>query len=386
VFAPTAAQTDFLEENGKRLRSLVEHSSDLLTLISGEGIIVYITPSVRRILGYSVDEFTGSDPFKHIHPEDHDRLAGEFRDLLARPGGSATSIYRISHRDGSWRWLEGIATNLLEDPAVGAIIANARDITEYKRVEGEIGKLNSELEDLVGKRTNQLQSANRELEAFGYSIAHDLRAPLRAIGGLSGILEETRSGQLGTDGRRLLSMIRGNVGKMETLIDDFLAFSKLSRLPTETHSVVNLRDMVDSVIAELRKQGAGNAAFEVAPLPVVACNEPMIRQVWHNLLSNALKFSRTRPAPEIAIACETDDEFHTFSIRDNGVGFDMRHAGKLFGLFQRLHTESEFEGSGVGLAIVQRIVHRHGGTTWASGKSGKGATFFFTLPRAGLLP
>jgi light-regulated signal transduction histidine kinase (bacteriophytochrome) len=236
------------------------------------------------------------------------------------------------------------------------------------------------------KRTNQLQAANSELEAFGYSIAHDLRAPLRAIGGLSRMLDETRSDRLGTEGRRLVSMIRGNVARMETLIDDVLDFSRISGLHPDSRALVEFQGLVESVIGELRKQGAKGAKFDVAALPAVECNEPMIRQVWQNLLSNALKFSRGRPAPEIAIGCVSDDEFHTFSVTDNGVGFDMRHAGKLFGLFQRLHSEGEFEGSGAGLAIVQRIVHRHGGTVWASGRPGKGATFYFTLPRAGIPP
>ncbi len=241
--------------------------------------------------------------------------------------------------------------------------------------------LNSELEQRIEERTCKLEEANKELEAFSYSVSHDLRAPLRAIDGFSRILLEDYAEKLDENGKRVLDVIRSNTKNMGRLIDDLLAFSRLSRKPIEA-SAINMSELANDVFQQL-KSGLANQKiqFNLRPLPGATGDPALVRQVLVNLLSNAAKYSRPRAKTVIDVngRCENGDCI--YCVKDNGVGFDMTYAQKLFGVFQRLHTVDEFEGTGVGLAIVQRIVHRHGGRVWAEGKVDRGATFYFSLPK-----
>jgi two-component system sensor kinase len=220
-----------------------------------------------------------------------------------------------------------------------------------------------------------------ELEAFSYSVSHDLRAPLRAIDGFSRILAEDYAEKLDEDGKRVLNVIRSNTQNMGRLIDDLLAFSRLGRKQIEA-TPVNMSDLANDVFQQL-KSGLANQKIQLnlASLPGATGDPALIRQVFVNLLSNAAKYSRPRAETVIEVngRCENGDCI--YSVKDNGVGFDMTYAQKLFGVFQRLHSVEEFEGTGVGLAIVQRIIHRHGGRVWAEGKVDEGATFYFSLPK-----
>ncbi len=264
---------------------------------------------------------------------------------------------------------------------IRGVLGTYEDITEKKLAEEEIRTLNADLEQRVAQRTAQLEAANKELEAFSFSVSHDLRAPLRAIDGFTRILEEDYGPNLDEEGRRLCGVVRQNTRHMNQLIDDLLALSRLSR--TEMEFLTNdMRSMVESVFQELTTiETRDRIDFQVAPLPQATGDPILLRQVWTNLISNAIKFSSKRARPKIEIGCQSSPEEDVFSIRDNGAGFDMQYAGKLFGVFQRLHSTAEFEGTGVGLAIVQRVIHRHGGRVWAEGKADQGATFYFTLPR-----
>jgi signal transduction histidine kinase len=244
-------------------------------------------------------------------------------------------------------------------------------------------RLNDQLEEHVAERTAELTATVAELEAFSYSISHDLRAPLRAINGYASIVRDDYAAVLGQDGAALLTRIEANAGRMASLIDGLLDFSRLGRVEAVAQEV-NMLELVKGIVAEVHGDDDAEAAeIVVGELPPARGDAAMLRQVWVNLLTNAVKFSGQRTAPRIEIASTRKGTDNVYSVQDNGVGFDMAYAEKLFGVFNRLHAVDEFPGVGVGLAIVRRIVTRHGGRVWAESESGQGATFFFSLPALG---
>ena len=248
------------------------------------------------------------------------------------------------------------------------------------RLKQAAGELNQRVREL-DERTAQLEAANKELEAFSYSVSHDLRAPLRGIAGFSRILLEEYADKLDEEGKRYLNIIQSDTRKMGKLIDDLLAFSRFGRRQMNLTNF-KLKPLVKDVFEELRElEPERNLQIQIKPLPPAHGDRDMIRQALVNLLANALKFTRTREAAIIEVSGWSEASENVYCVRDNGVGFEMEYVGKLFGVFQRLHPESQFEGTGVGLAIVQRIIERHGGRVWAEGKVEDGATFCFTLPQ-----
>jgi signal transduction histidine kinase len=287
-------------------------------------------------------------------------------------------IHRSANDD---RIVWGKAAPVLDE--TGKLLAGVvvfLDITERQQAEHEVRRLNQTLEQRVQERTAQLEASNRELEAFSYSVSHDLRAPLRAISGYAHLLRHDHAGGLAPEGLRMLGVVATEAQRMGVLIDDLLAFSRLGRRPVR-RVAVNLEGLVQTVFAELATAVPERALdLTVAPLPPVQAYPALLRQVLVNFLGNAIKYTRPAGVGRIAVGSYTTVGETVYSVQDNGVGFDMKYVGKLFGVFQRLHSEAEFEGTGVGLALAQRIIHRHGGRIWAQAQPGVGATFFFTLP------
>jgi len=350
-------------------------SLDMLCIAGFDGYFKRVNPAWERVLGFTPEELMREPYSGFIHPDDLEATTAVASKIAA--GAEVISFEnRYRCKDGSYRWLLWSAAPLVE---AQVIYAAARDITERKQVDARIEKLNNELKEHAG----QLEAANNELEAFSYSVSHDLRAPLRHMGGFLELLQKKAGPVLDEPSQRYVKLISESAREMGALIDDLLAFSRMSRAEMRAASV-DLRRLVEETIKDLEPEAAGREIdWKIAPLPEVQADPSLLRQVLVNLLSNSIKYSRTRDHAEIEIGCQPEENGQrVFFVRDNGVGFDMQYAGKLFGVFQRLHDSSEFEGTGIGLATVQRIVGRHGGRTWAEGVVDGGATFYFSLPKA----
>ena len=370
---------DGLRKAEERFRALIENAPDGIALVSHEGEFKYVSPAAKKIFFYDTDEPINRKPDDLTHPDDLPMVYENLSKLLADPSFVPVLQYRFHAKDGSWRWIESTFTNMLSEPSVEAIVINFRDINDRKIAEEEIGLLNISLEKRVEERTSELTAANKELEAFAYTVSHDLRAPVRAIGGFTRILEEDYLSQLNEEGQRVFRVILDNTSKMEHLIDDLLSFSRLSRADMNL-STVNMAEIIWKCFNEITSEDERRRIrMTMSDLPLIKGDYPMLVQVWTNLLSNAIKYTSQCESPEIQVECNRLKEEYVFSIKDNGSGFDMKYADKLFAVFQRLHSEKEYAGTGVGLAIVQRVIQRHGGRIWAEATLNQGAQFFFTL-------
>jgi PAS domain S-box-containing protein len=362
-----------------RLVAIVESSNDAIIGKDPNGIITSWNPGASKIFGYSASEITGHSITELIPPERQDEEA-QIMNRIKR-GESVEHFDTVRLGKGGRRIEIAVTVSPIKE-ADGRIVGAskvARDITERKQAEAKIHQLNAELEQRVAKRTAELEFANRELEAFSYSVSHDLRAPLRAVDGFSQAVEEDYGPQLPEEGRRYLRTIRNGAQRMGLLIDDLLAFSRLSRQPLSKQPV-NTGELVRHILEELTPQQNGRPIeIRIGDLPACDGDAALLKQVWINLLSNALKYTRKRDPAIVEIGCTREKGEDVYFVRDNGTGFDMQYAHKLFSVFQRLHRAEDYEGTGVGLAIVQRIVHRHGGRVWADAALDRGATFYFTL-------
>ncbi len=375
-----------LQENEKHYRELMAQSPVGVQVFAPDGTLVQVNRAWENIWGVPAEKAVGQhNPLYDrqieqlgIREKIEQVFKGgivEFEDIFYDPSASGMP--------GAKRWIRPKAYQVRDERGhVLHIVVMSEDITTQKEAQKRILQINEELERRVKERTVELETSNKELEAFSYSVSHDLRAPLRGIHGFASILLADYGKHLDSEAKRVIKVIKANTSRMGTLIDELLTFSRLSRTGL-THEPIDMSSLVADCIRELIDLGDyPNTNISVEQLPTLTCDKIMMRQVWTNLLSNAAKFSSTQPEPQIEIGSSTADGEVIFFVKDNGVGFEMQYVNQLFGVFHRLHREDEFSGTGVGLAIVKRIVERHGGRVWAESQEGEGAEFFFSMPHS----
>jgi len=366
-----------LRESEALFRSAFDHTNVAMVLTDMDNRFVRVNAAFARLFGREPADMLGVSMQDVTHPDDVAESLAQRQELLAGRGHYFQVEKRYAGPDGEVRWgLTNVALLRGPDGAPFRYVAQVQDITARKHAEEELRRLNAELEDRVGTRTAELRASNEELESFSYSVSHDLRAPLRAVDGFARIVLEDFAGQLPEDASEYLRDIRVNSLKMGRLVDDLLAFSRLGKQVVKRHAL-DMTALAEACLEELTvPRPPDQLDVRVAALPPCVGDHSLLKQVWLNLLANALKYSAKKAKAVVEVGALPGP---VYFVRDNGVGFDMKYAHKLFGVFHRLHREEDYAGTGVGLAIVHRIVQRHGGRVWAEAAPDKGATFFFTV-------
>ena len=378
---------DKLRESEERYRRFVENAADIIYRTDGTGRFIYVNPVSLKIFGYAEQDFLGKHYLELFHPDFRNKARQFYATQFFNGHYTSYLEFPAIDKDGKQFWLGQNVQPLMENGQIVGFQAVARDITkrvlaeEAKRQsEEKVRKLNAELERRVAERTEQLENANKELEAFSYSVSHDLRAPLLTINGFTQFLAEHLGNTLDEEGKRLLSVIRTNTQTMQHLISALLMLSKTNNKELDI-TTVDMTALAKETFTEIASPEALKSIEITIPvLPEVRGDKTLLRQVWSNLLSNAIKFTLAKHEQLIVVGARTEENQIVYFVKDSGVGFDMKDAGKLFGVFSRLHTDEEVEGTGIGLSIVRRVINRHKGDVWAEGEAGGGATFYFALP------
>ncbi len=355
--------------------------SSIVAITNQKGVIQFVNENFCKISGYEKEELIGKD-HRLINSGYHNKAFIRSLWVTIGKGNIWKGELKNKAKNGDYYWVDTTIIPFLNDDGKPyQYVAIRADITERKKAEEALRLLNEELEERIKKRTNQLEIANKELEAFSYSVSHDLRAPLRSIAGFSKILEEDHGQKLDKEGLRLLGRIINNSVTMGRLIDDLLTFTRLGKIDAVSNNV-DMNGLVRASIDEIaQNKNLSDYNIKVMQVPPCCGDANMLKQVWLNLIGNGVKYSSKKAQPEISIGASENELSVTYYIKDNGAGFDMQYYSKLFGVFQRLHDTNDFEGTGVGLALIKLIINKHGGDVWAEGKPGCGATFYFNLPK-----
>lgn len=368
-----------LKASEKKYRSVIENVSEIVTLLDENATILYESQAIVQMLGFSEEELVGKNALALVHPDDAGIVAEAFREALIKTGHSSKIEFRFLNKSGGYTFLEAQAVDQLHNPAIKAIVVTSRDVTQRKQVEEEIKNLNQTLEIKVKERTAELQRINEELETFNYSISHDLQTPLRSIGGFAQILSSKYGDQLDDTGKEFLAFITDGAKNMGQMIQGLLHFAKLGRAPLKK-TEIDMNFIVGTVLDEVRGAKLDSPPhFEIQPLRPAHGDYVLVKQVWSNLIENAVKYTAKQTEPRIQIGCFEQEGQTVYFVKDNGVGFDMTLSDNLFKVFRRLHKSDEFEGTGVGLANIHRIITKHGGRIWTEAKVDEGAAFYFTL-------
>jgi two-component system sensor kinase FixL len=373
-----------------RFRSLVEHSSDMIAILDFKGVFTYQSPSFKTILGYENDDLIGKSSLEFVRPEDLQNIKHDFRTLIADPQAIMTREYYFKHQNGSWKILESITKSINEaENNMSCILFNLRDVTERREAENKLQAF-----------TVKLERSNRELQNFAYVASHDLQEPLRKVQAFGDRLESKCAAEISEEGRDYINRMRNAASRMQNLINDLLTFSRVST-KIQPFKPVELRKITEDVVSDLEvriEQTGGRV--EIGELPTIDADPSQMRQLLQNLIGNALKFHRPDTPPVVKVYVEQtvqtgasfvlegeeiqtgtgDDNICRLVIEDNGIGFDEKYLDRIFTVFQRLHGRTEYEGSGIGLAVCRKIVERHGGSITASSKLGAGAMFYIDLP------
>ena len=383
--APEQRKSDRADE---MLLLAVDAAPNAMVMLDDEGKITLVNSQTEKLFGYRREELLGQPVDILVPPRfrnKHPAYRAEFMsDPRARAMGAGRDLYGL-RKDGTEFPVE-IGLNPIETNQGKWVLSAIVDITERKRAEQEIQRLNQELEQRVIERTAALTAANGELEAFSYTVSHDLRAPLRQIAGFSNILAEECEPILSAESRRHLQRVQDGAQQMGVLIDDLLNLARIGRQVVSPR-LTPLNWLIQAALEDLNSEASGRQIeWKIEDMGSAECDPGLLKQVFVNLLSNSIKYTRGRDPATIHIGQTRSNGERSIFVRDNGAGFEMEYAGKLFGVFQRLHKARDFEGTGVGLAIVRRIIQKHGGRVWAVAEPDKGATFFFTLPDSGEQP
>jgi PAS domain S-box-containing protein len=369
-----------LEDSHRRYLEMVESVNEVIFRTDSDGRLVFLNGFWRKLSGYSIDQSLGRPLLDFLHPDDFERARRTLRDLIAGTITDCHSELRLRTSGGEIRWVEMTGRRLVDNGTEGAGIAGTvDDISARKVAELTLRNLNQELELQVRARTAELEGANRELEAFSYSVSHDLRAPLRAIDGFARILEEELGERLDERLRGHFSRIRKATERMALLIDALINLALLTRQPLRKENV-DLSELAAQVIDELHAgEPERKVEVEITRGLSVTADRALMHALLDNLLRNAWKFTARQPNPRIVFRAEREHGRRVFCVEDNGAGFDMAYAGNLFRPFTRLHASADYPGTGIGLATVQRIIQRHEGSIWVDARPNEGSRFRFTL-------
>lgn len=350
----------------KRFRALIENGSDAISLLDAQGTVLYASASTARVLGYEPEDIVGRAYFEFIHPDDREHAARTLREVLDKPALPVQSQVRMSSKHGQWCWVESDTSNLLDEPNIGAIVSNYRNVTKRKIAE-----------EKMHRDAEEMARYNAELQAFAYAVAHDLKEPLRTVCAYTQLLAQRA--MLDEDSREFAEFIVGGVRRMSTLLDDLLALTRLSF--TEPPDGIELNEILDQAIKNM-EQGIkeSGAIVRFDQLPVVLGNHVHLVLLFQNLISNAIKY-RSEASPEIDISVDRLGQQWLVKVADNGVGIAPEYHDHIFGLFKRLHSRS-IDGTGIGLAMCRKIVEGSGGKIWVESAPGRGSTFCLTLDAA----